>query len=67
MIYNTASQNIIEVKRIGLNVQILKDSTDLNNVRYLVKYVKAVKAVNNKTLVANCGNYEDALSFAYTC
>lgn len=64
MIYNTASQNIIEVKRIGLNVQILKDSTDLNNVRYLVKYVKAV---NNKTLVANCGNYEDALSFAYTC
>ena len=64
MIYNAASQNIIEVKRIGLNVQILKDSTDLNNVRYLVKYVKAV---NNKTLVANCGNYEDALSFAYTC
>mgnify|MGYP003531781227 CR=1 FL=1 len=64
MIYNTAAQNTIEVKRIGLNVQILKDSTDLNNVRYLVKYVKPV---NNKTLVANCGNYESALNFAQAC
>lgn len=64
MLYNNTVATVIEVKRIGLNVQILKDSTDLNNVRYLVKYVKAV---NNKTLVANCGNYEDALSFAYTC
>lgn len=64
MIYNTIQNEVIEVKRIGLNVQILRDSRDLNNVRYLVKYVKPV---NNKSLVANCGSYEAALSFAQCC
>ena len=64
MIYNTTTQNIIAVKTVGLNVQILKDSTDLNNIRYLVQYVKSFK---NKSIVANCGNYDDALSFAHSC
>lgn len=64
MIYNTTQNEVIEVKRIGLNVQILRDSRDLNNVRFLVKYVKTV---NNKSLVANCGSYTDALSFAQSC
>lgn len=64
MIYNTIQNEVIEVKRIGLNVQILRDSRDLNNVRYLVKYVKPV---NNKSLVANCGNYTDALKLAQSC
>lgn len=64
MIYNTIQNEVIEVNRTSLNVQILRDSRDLNNVRYLVKYVKPV---NNKSLVANCGSYEDALSFAQYC
>lgn len=64
MIYNTVINSVIAVKTIGLNVQILKDSTDLNNIRYLVQYVKSVK---NKTIVANCGNFADALKFAQSC
>lgn len=64
MMYNTQVATVIEVKRIGLNVQILKDSRDLNNIRYLVKYLKACKG---QTLVANCGCFESALIFAQTC
>lgn len=64
MIYNTTTQNIIAIKTVGLNVQILKDSTDLNNIRYLVQHVKSFK---DKTIVANCDNYDDALSFAHSC
>ena len=59
-----AKSNHVAIRTIGLNVQIIKDPSDLNNVRYLVVLVKRW---NDKQLIANCGNYDDSVKFAHRC
>lgn len=59
-----ANQSHVRVQTIGLNTVIVKDPRDLNNVRYLVVILKKW---NDADLVANCGNYSDALKFAHSC
>lgn len=54
----------VRMNTVGLNTVIVKDPRDLNNVRFLVV---VFKKWNDADLIANCGNYADALKFAQSC
>ena len=54
----------VRMHTIGANVVIIKDPRDLNNIRFLVV---VFKKWDNADLMANCGNYADALKFAHSC
>lgn len=51
------------IRTVGLNVQIIRED-NVGNTRFLVVLVKRW---NDKELKANCGNYQDAEKFAYSC
>lgn len=54
----------VRMHTIGLNTVIIKDPRDLNNIRFLVV---VFKKWDDADLMANCGNYADALKFAHSC
>ena len=54
----------VRMNTVGLNTVIIKDPRDLNNIRFLVV---VFKKWNDADLIANCGNYADALKFATSC
>ena len=57
-----ANVNHAPIRTVGLNTIIYINTSDSNNVRFLVV---EVISYNNKRLIADCGNYKDAETYAY--